>query len=378
MRHRSLFVAFTACAALTVTAATVAVRAQSVSSIAGDDPIVRLEQRIEAGETTVASDDDHGYLEALLEALEIPVSSQGLVFSRTSLQTDRITPWSPRALYFNDDVYVGWVKDSPRLEIASIDPDEGAVFYVVSQDGGDRPVFSRQTTTCLMCHESKAVTGGIPGVMMRSVLTDRHGYVVDTVYEGSVADSTPFEKRFGGWYVTGTHGDPGHAGNSMSPLLNHEVHDPQRYIEEFDLAAGGNVTDLEGRFNATPYLSKHSDIVALLVLAHQTRIHNMITLARQSAADALSDQKALMLSTGTALPGSGILPATKSRIDSAIDRLLREMLSYRAVPLSGPIRGTTGYAAEFVGKGPADGRGRSLRDLDIDQQLFRYPLSFMI
>ncbi len=378
MKKRSVVVTVVFCATLAVVVATVALGSQSLASVPVDDPIARLEQRLASGATTVSSDEDHGYLEALLEALEIPVASQGLIFSRTSLQTDRITPWSPRAVYFNDDVYVGWVKGSPILEIASIDPDEGAVFYTAAQDGGERPVFTRHTTTCLMCHESKAVTSGVPGVIMRSVLTDRHGYVVDSVHEGATSDRTPFAQRFGGWYVTGTHGEPGHAGNSMSPLLSHEVSDPAGYTREFDFTEEGNLADLDGRFDANPYLSKHSDIVALLVLGHQTHIHNMIILARQSADEARRDQERLLLSTRIDVPESGVLPATQSRIDSAVDRLLREMLFYRGAPLNGPLQGTSGYAEEFVERGPFDSRGRSLRDLDLETRLFRYPLSFLI
>lgn len=351
---------------------------QAVDASAAADPIAVLEERIEAGEVTVAADDRHGYLRALLEALDVPLSSQGLLFSRTSLQTDRITPWSPRALYFNDDVYIGWVRDSPILEIASIDPDDGAIFYTVSQDGGDRPIFRRETTTCLMCHESRAVTGGINGVIMRSVLTDRMGYVIGSVEEGSTTDRTSFEKRFGGWYVTGTHGNPGHAGNTLSPLLSHEVTDVPTYLGGLDLNADGNVTDLSDRFDTAPYMSGHSDIVALLVLNHQVRVHNVIILARQATDDALADQAARLQSSGATLPASGVLPATEDRIDAAVDRVLREMLMSREAPLPGPVAGTTDYADQFAARGPHDGAGRSLRDLDLNRRLFRYPLSFLI
>ncbi len=342
------------------------------------DPVAVLDARIEAGEATLTSDGEHGYLPALLDALGIPLSSQGLVFSRTSLQTDRITPWSPRALYFNDDVYVGWVRDSPILEIASIDPDEGAVFYTVAQDGGQRPIFRRETTTCLMCHESRSVTGGVPGVIMRSVLTDRMGYVVGSIQEGSTTDRTPFAERFGGWYVTGTHGEPGHAGNVQSPLLSHEVSDVPRYLRDFDLNAGGDVTDLSDRFDTAPYMSAESDLVALLVFNHQVRVHNVIILARQGTEEALADQAARLQSSGEPAPDSGMLPATADRIEAAVDRLLREMLMWREAPLNGPVAGTTSFAGDFVARGPRDDEGRSLRDLELNRRLFRYPLSFLI
>jgi hypothetical protein len=371
---KSLSVAVLTC----LLAALYAFAPQSTIGPDTDDPIAVLDARIEAGAVTITADDEHGYLKGLLDELDVPVSSQGLVFSRTSLQTDRIGPWAPRALYFNDDVYIGWVVDSPILEIASIDPDEGSYFYTVNQDGGTRPVFERQTTTCLMCHESRAVTEGVPGVIMRSVLTDRLGYVIGSLQEGSVTDRTPFSDRLGGFYVTGTHGTPSHSGNTMSPLLGHEVSRSRDYLETFDMTANGNVTDLEGRFDVSRYLSPHSDVTALLVLGHQARVHNLIILARQTAEDALRDQEIDLLTTGGTAPASGLLPAAQRRIDGVLNRLLREMLFVHEAPLNGPVRGTSDYASEFAAMGPADSQGRSLRELDLNQRLFRYPLSFLI
>jgi hypothetical protein len=249
--------------------------------VAVDDPIAVLDARITAGELTVASHGVHGYLEGLLEALDIPLASQGLVFSRTSLQTARIGPWAPRALYFNDDVYIGAVQGSTFLEVAAIDPDAGALFYTVNQDGGTRPVFQRETTTCLMCHESKIVTGGVPGIIVLSVLTDRLGYTIGSLQEGSITDRTPFARRLGGYYVTVTHGDASHAGNTISPLLAHEVNRRDNYVRTFGQADAGNVTDLSSRLNTSRYLTPHSDIVALLVLTHQARVHNLIIQAHQ-------------------------------------------------------------------------------------------------
>ncbi|MDH5760615.1 MAG: hypothetical protein OEZ65_13585 [Gemmatimonadota bacterium] len=343
-----------------------------------DDPVARLQERIDRGEVFLEFDSAHGYLPALLRELAIPVSSQGLIFSRTSLQTNLITPWTPRAVYFNDDVYLGWVQESPIVEVASIDPDEGAVFYTLAQAESDRPVFRRETSTCLMCHESRSITGGVPGVMMRSVLTDRMGYVISPVHEGPTTDRTPMEGRLGGWYVTGTHGTARHAGNTMAPVLSHEVTDPERYLTAIDMHGGGNATELTGRFDTTPYLSPHSDIVALLVLAHQTRTHNLITLAQQVAREALEDQEGALRITGAEAPPGGLLPATRVRIDGAVEQLLRGMLFTREARVAGPVRGTSGFAAEFARRGPADGRGRSLRDLDLDGRLFRHPLSFLV
>jgi len=110
------------------------------------DRIARLQASIDAGAASLEFDPQRGYLPSLLRALEIPVSSQGLVFSRTSLQVDRIAPWTPRAVYFSDDAYVGWVQEGPIMEIATVDPKLGAVFYTLRQEQAARPVFERQGT----------------------------------------------------------------------------------------------------------------------------------------------------------------------------------------------------------------------------------------
>ena len=134
------------------------------------DAVARLQKAIDAGEISLKFDEAHGYLPALLSALKVPVSSQGLVFSRTSLQVDHIAPWTPRAIYFSDDVYVGWVQGGPIMEIATVDPQLGAVFYTVDQETRDKPVITRQTRTCLQCHQAES-TGRIPG--LHHALDDR-------------------------------------------------------------------------------------------------------------------------------------------------------------------------------------------------------------
>ncbi len=309
------------------------------------DPVNRLRMRIDAGEVQLAYDSIRGYVPALLAALDIPISSQNLVFSRTSLQTDRIAPWAPRALYFSDDVYVGWVQESPIIEIASMSLSRGAVFFTLLQNPEGPPRFEREGTTCLMCHESR-ITENVPGLIMRSVLADRLGYPSKEVHQGQTTDRTAFEKRWAGWYVTGTHGIPGHAGNTRAPELDSDIRDRSDYLSSFDFHAGGNVTDLSDNFDVERYLTPHSDIVSLMVLTHQVRIHNLITLARRSLA--------------------------------AVDRLVRAMLFVDEATLPGPVQGTSTFVKDFTARGPSDSQGRSLRDFDLEQRLFRYPLSFLI
>lgn len=342
------------------------------------DPIAVLQQQIDAGEASLEFDDRNGYLVSLLEALDISVATQGLIFSRTSLQTNLITPWTPRAVYYNDDVYIGWVQDSPIIEIASIDPDDGGVFYTLEQNPEGELKFVEEGTTCLMCHESRSVTDGIAGVMVRSVLVDRFGYPIAPLHEGSTSDRTDFDRRFAGWYVTGTHEGGPHAGNAYAPVLSHEVSDVSRYLQDFDVNADGNVVDLAGRFDSEPYLSSHSDIVSLMVLTHQTRVHNLMVVAHEAAKEAVGGGAMLRRITSGGIPTPAVQSAAQVRIDGAVERLVRAMMFSREAPLRGRVTGTSGFSEEFEDLGPFDESGRSLRHFDLERRLFKYPMSFLI
>jgi hypothetical protein len=324
------------------------------SNTAPADAVARLQRALDAGETSLAFDAERGYLPALLRALHVPVSSQGLVFSRTSLQVDHIAPWSPRAIYFSEDVYVGWVQGGPVVEVAAVDPVLGAVFYTVRQEPGAMPAIARQTRDCLQCHASEA-TGRVPGFIMRSTVVDRHGYPVSSE-RGVTTDRTPIADRWGGWYVTGTIPAP-HLGNAMTPALKVEMGNVESYLAKAHLSTSGTVTDLSARFDPAPYLSPHSDAVALLVLAHQTDVHNQITAAGYQAR---------------------ATPDDRLRVEGAAERLLRAMLFAREAALPGAVAGTSAFAATFAAAGPRDRRGRSLRDLDLEHRVFRYPLSYLI
>jgi hypothetical protein len=342
---------------------------------APDDAVARLQQRIDAGEVTLPFDAARGYLPAVLDALKIPASSQGLVFSRTSLQVDRIAPWTPRALYFNDEVYVGWVQDGPIMEIASIDPTLGAVFYTLDQQAASRPTFTRQTQTCLQCHDSVPATGGVPGLIMRSVFADRYGYTV-SADQGVTTDRTPLADRWGGWYVTGTLGGQPHMGNIMAPVLGHEIGDARAYLQRMMRERPVQAADLRSRFDPDPYLTPHSDAVALMVLAHQTSVHNLITFAGYEARRASYDEQLFNDTSGTA--AGSRTASTTMRIENAAERLVRALLFVKEPPLVSPVAGTSGFAADFAGAGLRDRRGRSLRELDLEHRLFRYPLSYLI
>lgn len=344
-----------------------------------EDPVAILQARLDSGTAaTLPFDSVTGWLPSILDAFDIPVSSQGLVFSRTSLQTDRIAPWAPRALYFSDDVYIGYVLDGPIMEVTAMRPDGGAEFYSVNQtpDAGLR--FQRETTTCLMCHESRSLTGGVPGLIVRSVLADRLGYPMGEVHDGQVTAATPIDRRWGGWYVTGEGAATPHAANVVAPDLRHEVADVRQYVRGFDVDAHRPDPTTPPRFDAEGYLSPHSDIVALTVLLHQAQVHNLISMAHESAREALREMGVLSLVDMNEVVYDDLRPAGQTRVDGAVSALVDGLLFVREQPLPNPIRGESGFAEDFTALGPFDSQGRSLRDLDLDTRTFRYPLSFLI
>src|SRR5579859_5896004 len=239
------------------------------------DPVALLEKGIAKGGAKLAYNRSYGYLPSLLAELHIPVSSQSLVFSKTSFQAPKINPRLPRALYFNDDAYVGWVQGSDLLEIASVDPDLGAVFYTVPQDPAGPARFERQTDACLQCHDSRGLTLGVPGFTVRSVYPSGDGTPHYSMGTFHTTYQSPISERWGGWYVTGTHGKLRHLGNSTYPA-ELSPDDGKRLGER-----GANVTDLSSRLDIEPYLADTSDVVALLVLEYQTYVHNLLTRANQ-------------------------------------------------------------------------------------------------
>ncbi|HEY5313589.1 MAG TPA: hypothetical protein VIK18_13770 [Pirellulales bacterium] len=333
---------------------------------AADNRVSRLLRSIDSGGVRLEHRDRFGYLPALLRALEISESSQVLVFSKTSLQRDRISPRMPRALYFNDDTYVGFCQNSELMEISVVDPRLGTVFYSLDQPPARRPELVRQSDNCLICHGSSQ-THGIPGLLVRSVFPDAAGFPLLAKGSYRIDHTSPIKHRWGGWYVTGQHGSQTHLGNRIFT---------ERDSPDEESTAGSNLTDLGSRFDADAYLTGHSDIVALMVLEHQTEGHNLITRANFLTRMALYHEAALNRELGEA--PTHRWDSTTSRIRDAGDPLVKYLLFCDEAELTAPISGSSKFAAEFVKRGPQDSRGRSLRDFDLQRRMFKYPCSYLI
>ena len=322
-----------------------------------DDAVAKLNRRLAAGEVELAFEGRGGYLGSVLDALDVPVESQVAVFSPTSNQDDLITSDNPRAIFFNDSVAVGWVRDAELLEVAAQDPRQGVIFYAIPQETGGEPRFTRNDR-CLACHLSWD-TLGVPGLQVLSMAplpADPNAYAT-----GFVTDHrSRLVDRWGGWYVTGTHGGTAHMGN-VEVL---DVPDPN--------ATFGVVPDvldsLAERIDLDGYPSPYSDVVALLVLDHQTHMTNLITRMGWEA------RRIVFRDEGRSTDD----PRFAEVIREAAVELVDYLLFVDEAPLPEGVAGASGFREWFSARGPHDERGRSLREISLDGRLFRYPCSYMI
>ena len=331
-----------------------------------DNAITRLQKRIDAGTAKILFADEFGYHPAVLKELGVPISSQVLVFSKTSLQRDRISPRTPRALYFSDDVYIGFCRSGEYMEVAVADPALGTVYYTMPQIPTAKPRFTRQTESCTVCHSSRNAGG--PALLIRSVYADREGHPILSGGSHRIDHTSPIKDRWGGWYVTGTHGKTPHLGNLV--VQGRTVPD------DLSNEAGLNVTDLKGRIDTGMYLSPHSDLVALMVLEHQAEMHNRITAANYQTRLAIRD--ADIINEMDNAPKGRLTESATRRVDAAAEQLVKYLLFGDEAKLTDPIRGTSRFETEFAKRGPRDSQGRSLRDFDLRTRMFKYPCSYLI
>jgi hypothetical protein len=153
----------------------------------------------------------------------------------------------------------------------------------------------------------------------------------------------PIDQRWGGWYVTGKRVPARHLGNLPLFLAKPPDTAPAR-------------VSLEGQFDLGGYLTPYSDVVALMVLEHQLHFSNLVTRA-----------------TWEARVGAPM------RVAEAAEMLADYLLFVDEAPIvDGPIVGSSGFAEAFLARGRKDAKGRSLRELDLQTRLQKYPLSYLI
>ena len=323
--------------------------------VPGGDAVARLVGRLARGEAMwPRGPDGHGYLPSVLAALDVPVESQMLVFSKTSVQAAHISPSRPRAIYFNDDVMVAHVPGTPGVEVIAIDPARGPVFYAMTFGGSAAPTFTA-TESCLKCHHGPN-TAGVPGIYVGSVIPGPTGAPLRDQSAIITDQTTPFAERWGGWYVTARRGEPTARANAVA--ANPAA--PASLVRE----SARNLTTLFGVVDPAGYLAPTSDIVALMTFEHQTQTTNRITRVGWQARVAVA-----------AMPDNVLAyPGLAADLADLVDFLTFD----NEVPLPAPVEGISSFATTFSARGPRDATGRSLRDFSLRQRLFRYPVSFLI
>lgn len=319
-----------------------------------DDAITQALDRNEDLLKSAKPESRSGFLKAVLQFLDVPVESQLLVFSKTARVQPPVGPKSPRAIYFNDDVMVGWTPTSRELEIAAIDPFKGAIFYGVKQprdvDTNSGAVVSNDVAGilferndgCLSCHASRT-TLQVPGLMLKSFVTDGEGRPLNGF--SHISHESPYERRFGGWYVTGSPEGLVHRGN----VFGQDAVDRNRREPGFQAVLAAPV----GVENSDGYLAETSDIVAHLVFSHLTEGINLLTRV-------------------------GMEERLNVRSD-AEDRLIRYFVFADEPPLRVSIdRSQSVFADRFEAASGADGRDAGLRTLDLKTRLLKHRLSWLV
>jgi hypothetical protein len=306
-------------------------------STRAQDAVSQLNVALQQDLVHLSATAQQGYLRSVLEALDVPVESQMLVFSKTSLMGSMISPRHPRSIFFNDRVAVAWVPGEPFVEVAAVDPRQGVIFYTLDQRPMRPPQFDRRDN-CLGCHESYASVG-VPGMLVRSVFPALTGLPIRTLGDYTTDDRSPWKERWGGWYVTGKKVAGGHMGNAI-------------FSDSGEPGAAGT-------FDTGDYLSAYSDVVALMVFEHQAHLINLLTRVGWEVRHALYEGR-------------------PPKLSDAAEEVVDYLLFVDEAPLTGKVEGSSGFTARFEAAGPRDRKGRSLRQFDLERRLLRYPCSYMI
>lgn len=316
------------------------------------DRFAELQEKVENGSVKLDTESDKAFLTSLLQALNIPVSSQLLVFSASSLQSEIINPRNPRALYFNEDTYLGWVPGG-LVEIIAEDPDMGPMFYVFDRlrPGGAVPRVTR-STKCMNCHAGNA-TRRLPGLVAESLLVSRAGSSLETYRRDVQGHQIPLETRFGGWHLTGQH--------NLSSTKANIMGIPNAGKNQIVPVEPGQYSDL------SLHLLPTSDILPHLVNEHQMGFENRLVYAIYTVRQLKSDDKGML--------GA----AAKAEIDERAQEMARYIMF--ADEAKFPAKGMVGdetYAKDFLRDCKLSKTGLSLKDLDLKTRMFKHRCSYML
>jgi hypothetical protein len=339
-------------------------------SAAVSDSCTELDKALVEGRIRLTLNDGKAMVNEVLAALKVRAESQVLVFSKTSLQKDRIGPATPRALFFNDECYVGWVPGG-MMEFAGMDPHLGPVFYALNPDRPDRAVPRLDRSEgCMNCHGG-SMTNRVPGVMLRSVYPDSDGGMLLQAGTSLIDHTSPINSRWGGWYVTGLHGSMEHMGNVTATREKDGT-------VNLDTKKGANVKSLAEYFDTSKYLRSDSDIVALMTLEHQVAMHSRLVEAAYDVRTAIARQAALRAELDEPATDE-FVGSTKVVAESHVEKVLKCLLycDEAAMP-DGGVDGGPAFQDAFRENRRPTKDGKSLKDFQLLTRLFKYRCSYLI
>ena len=316
-----------------------------------NDPFTRMIEGFESGERELDYQSGRAFITSILEHLDVPASSQLLVFSRTSLQTRHISGRNPRAMYFNEDVYVGYIPGG-KVEIISLDPELGGIFYIFDQPKrGELPVIER-SGRCMNCH-AVAETRRVPGLSVRSVTPGPNWGAIETFRNKQIGHQIPLSERFGGYHVTGDPGFTDHKGNRVGQEVGGKI------ITE--------VIEPGTQFDWSIYPADTSDILPHLLLEHQSGFMNLVLEATYRAR------------TYAYLGKGEIKPEHVEVLNGLAGELVRYLLfaDEAKFPIGG-IQVDSEYREDFLADRKETSNGNSLKDLDLETRLFKNRCSYLI
>jgi len=316
------------------------------------DVVALLNKKIADGTTRLNFDSNSGYLRALLDALDISVDSQILVFSKTSLQRNYINPKNPRAIYFNDTVAVSFIPGAPLIEVAVQDPAQGMIFYDLPQTPAAAAPLIRNPD-CVGCHLTRAGMG-VPSTLNRSVAVRDDGAPLPYLGNYVTDHRSTFTTRWGGRYVTGLK-DAAHMGNTQ--VAGDSISTPEQISPA--------LPSVRALFDVAGYPADTSDVAAHLVFDHQMHMMDVMTRVGWDARVALFQEQ----------PDS---PLMQTLLKTDAQELVDYLLFIDEAPFVGAYVPSNAFAKNFANLGPRDSKGRSLRELDLKTRLMRFPCSYMI
>ena len=326
--------------------------------------IASLNGKIAKGKIRLRFQENLGYLQSVLKALNISIESQLLVFSKTSGQASLISPQKPRALFFNDSTVIGWVPGG-FIEAADAEPAKGIGFYTLAQSLAEKPVFEHRSS-CLGCHV-RSTNSYSPDLLVHSVFTAPDGRPDPRWNQRFSDDTSSFQERWGGWYVTGKRTPLPHLGNTV--VMN---------SGKLQNLIGNNPEprSLTGKIELHDYPAPYSDVVALLIFDHQMHLVNLLNQVSFQTKHSLNQQSRRasaaqkMVVDAPMQMTSGLHNVVKQAVDS--------MLLIGEAPFASKIVGSSGFTEKFSRLGPYDRKGRSLHQLNLKYRLLKYSCSYMI